>query len=309
MRLPFLPMLFVAMLSSMSQAGERTVAVTIDDLPYQRGNSLAEIQTLTERLVNQLVAHKVPSAAFVNEAKLHDGGPEELTQRTALLRRWMDAGAELGNHTYSHMDINTTPLDAYKQDILRGHQITQQLMKERGMTLRYFRHPYLRTGKDPQTNAELARFLEQHGYTIAPVTIDNDEWIYASAYDKAAEAKDEVTMRRIASDYISYMEHCFAFSEHLATQVFGRDIKQVLLIHANALNADYLDELIAMIRKRGYDFISLPEALEDPAYRSKDTYVGPRGLSWLFRWSGGKQLDTAKAPQIPEYVTKLAELD
>jgi peptidoglycan/xylan/chitin deacetylase (PgdA/CDA1 family) len=302
------PLLFAALavLAAPLYAAERYVAITIDDLPYQRGNSLAEIQGLTDKLVEQIRAHKAPVAVFVNEGKLHDGGEQELKARTALLEQWLDAGAELGNHTYSHAEINNIALDVYERDILRGEEISKQLLSKRGKALTYFRHPYLHTGQDAKTRAALAEFLREHHYIVAPVTIDNDEWIYAAAYDKAAEQKDEATMRRIGADYLTYMNQAFAFSEHVAQQLFSRDIKHTLLIHSNALNAQYYDELIDMMKKRGYEFVSLSAALEDDAYRSEDQYVGPKGLSWLFRWGVGQELDTSKAPEIPTYVRELS---
>lgn len=302
------PLLFaaLALLAVPLHAAERYVAITIDDLPYQRGNSLAEVQALTDKLVEQIRVQKTPVAVFVNEKKLHDGGEQELKARTALLEQWLDAGAELGNHTYSHVDINTIAFDVYKQDILRGGEISKQLLRKRGKKLTYFRHPYLRTGEHAQTRAALAEFLRDHDYVVAPVTIDNDEWIYGAAYDKAAEREDEATMRRIGADYLAYMDQAFAFSEHVAQQLFGRKIKHTLLIHANALNAEYYDELVAMMKKRGYELISLSAALEDDAYRSEDKYVGPKGLSWLFRWGVGQELNTSKAPEIPTYVREVS---
>ena len=287
-------------------AAERYVAITIDDLPTQRGNSLAEVQGITSRLIEQIRGAGTPVTAFVNEAKVHDGGEQELNARTALLEQWLDIGVELGNHTYSHADINSVGLDAYEQDLLRGEKILKQLLRTRGKTLTYFRHPYLHTGKDAQTKAALAAFLRDHNYVVAPVTIDNDEWIYGAAYDKAAEKKDEAAMRRIGTDYLAYMNQMFEFSEHVAQQVFGRDIKQTLLIHASALNAQYYGALTDMMKKRGYAFVSLSDALKDPAYRSEDKYVGPRGISWLFRWGQGKPLDDSKAPQIPSYIRELS---
>lgn len=296
----------LALLAFPAHAADRYVAITIDDLPYQRGNALAEIQALTNRLIEQVRSNETPVAVFVNEKKLYDGGEQELKARTALIEQWLDAGAELGNHTYSHADINTTPFDVYRQDIVRGEEISRSLLRERGKTLRYFRHPYLRTGQDAQTKRALAEFLRERHYIVAPVTIDNDEWIYGAAYDKAAAQKDEETMRRIGVDYLAYMDQAFAVSEQLARALFGRDIHHTLLIHANALNAEYYDELVAMMKRRGYAFISLSAAFEDDAYRSEDTYVGPRGLSWLFRWGADRTLDTSMAPQVPAYVRALS---
>lgn len=296
----------LALLALPIHAAVRFVAITIDDLPTQRGNSLAEIQAITNRLVEQIRTQGTPVTAFVNEAKLHEGGEQELSARTALLEQWLDIGVELGNHTYSHADINAVGLDAYKQDLLRGETISKQLLRKRGKTLTYFRHPYLHTGKDARTKTALTAFLSEHGYIVAPVTIDNDEWIYGAAYDKAAEKKDEAAMRRIGADYLVYMNRMFEFSEDIAQQVFGRDIKQTLLIHANALNAEYYDKLTAMMKERGYAFLSLSDALQDPAYRSEDRYIGPRGISWLLRWGQGKPIDESKAPQIPLYIRELS---
>ncbi len=299
----------VVLLAMSAQAAERYVAITIDDLPYQRGPTLADVQLLTDHMLEQIRKQKEPVMGFVNESKLHDKGPEELAARTALLEQWLDAGAELGNHTYSHADINVVDFESYKQDVLKGGEITRPLLRARNQTLRYFRHPYLRTGKDEETKNALEVFLREHDYVVAPVTIDNDEWIYALAYDIAAERKDVATMRRLGQDYIAYMTQAFEFSEHVATQIFGRDIKHVLLIHVNTLNADYYDELMAMMKARGYKIVTLAEAMTDSAYQRQNLYVGPQGWSWLFRWSVGTKLDTSKAPQIPSYIRELSGIE
>jgi len=63
------------------------------------------------------------------------------------------------------------------------------------------------------------------------------------------------------------------------------------LLHANLLNADYFDDLVQMMRRHGYAFITLDQALQDKAYESLDTYTGLKGISWLHRWAitkGGK---------------------
>ena len=79
----------------------REVAFTFDDLPATRSAALATIQQTTARLLRMLTSERVPATGFVNESKLFVGN--ELDERTALLEAWLDAGFDLGNHTYSHV--------------------------------------------------------------------------------------------------------------------------------------------------------------------------------------------------------------
>lgn len=284
----------------------RAVAVTIDDLPTVRGRTAARRARITAGLLGHLTAFDVPAVGFVNESKL--GRPPQ-PERIALLEQWLDAGLDLGNHTYAHPNFYTTPLDDYQADVVRGEPVTAGLLTERGARLRYFRHPYLNTGPDGETKAAFERFLDRRGYTVAPVTIDNDEYVYALAYDRAQSAGDDALAARIGRDYVRYMDEMFAFYERLARDLLGREPAQILLLHANALNADYLDGLARMMQARGYRFISLGAALQDSAYALPDRYAGPRGLSWLQRWWTTEGRPLRAEPDPPEWVLETAYPD
>ena len=262
------------------------------------------MQAITSGLLRHLDAYDIPATGFVNEQGL--GEPDVQPERVALLERWLDAGHDLGNHTYAHPSFYTTPLADYQADVLRGETVTVRLLGERP---RYFRHPYLNTGPDLETKTAFERFLAEEDYEVAPVTIDNDEWIYALAYDKAEAAGDSALAARIGTDYVRYMDEMFAFYEGLSRDLLGREPAQVLLIHANVLNADYLDELAAMMQARGYRFISLEEALQDPAYRLPDEYTGESGLSWLQRWWITQGNERRKEPYPPKWVVDVAYPD
>ena len=86
------------------------------------------------------------------------------------------------------------------------------------------------------------------------------------------------------------METIVKHFEKLSLDFLGYEVKQILLLHANTLNADYLDELIQMFQNRKYEFISLDAALQDPAYQLEDVPV-KKGLSWLHRWMLAKGLE------------------
>jgi peptidoglycan/xylan/chitin deacetylase (PgdA/CDA1 family) len=286
-----------------SAAPRRQVAVTFDDLPFTGDGGktgLGELREYTAKLLASFAANKIPVIGFVNERKLQREG--ERDARIALLRMWMDAGHELGNHTFAHPYFYRTPLAAFQQQVIDGEPVTRALLAERGLKLRYFRHPYLNTGPDLKTKEAFEKFLATRGYRVAPVTIDNAEWIFAEAYAKALQGGDRETAKRVADEYVPYMEEMFDFYERMSVELFGREIAQTLLVHANALNADHFDRVAAMLKRRGYEFVTLDEALKDKAYEHRDDYTGEVGISWLQRWAitrGGK---FKKEPALTPYM-------
>ena len=284
-----------------SDSANRAVAYTFDDLPATRFTSLADAQGITARLLGHIRALRLPAIGFVNEGKLF-ATPGEEDSHIALLAAWLDAGLELGNHTYSHLRLYDAALADFQADVLKGEQVTVRLMAARGRRPRYFRHPTLNTGRDLATKAAAELFLAEHGYAVAPVTIDNDEYLYALAYDRARGRGDSAQLARLGRDYVRYMAAVFAYHETLSRSLLGREPVQVLLLHANALNADWLDDLAAMVVGRGYRAVTLDEALRDPAYALPDEYVGPRGPSWLERWARTRGLDPGTPPAVPQWV-------
>ena len=294
-------MLTALLLGLALQGTDHRVAVTIDDLPAVRVASLADARRMTSRLLDQLAGMNVPAVGFVNEGKLDAVAGEKL-DRIALLSAWLDAGHDLGNHTYSHLRFYSATTEAFQADIIRGEQITRPLMAARGKTLRWFRHPTLNTGRTLQARDSMDQWFTRHGYLVAPVTIDNDEFVYAAAYDRARSRADSALMKRLGDDYIRYMDDVFGHYEQLSLALFGRLIPQILLLHANWLNADYMTPLIGMMTGRRYRFISLSEALADSAYRHPDRYIGSRGPSWLERWAVTRGQSPASQPEVPAWV-------
>lgn len=267
----------------------RRIAVTIDDLPFvDHGLPLADVRAKTAALLAVLKARAVPAVGFVNEGKLQVKG--ERDARVALLEAWLDAGLELGNHTYSHADFQTTPLRAMEAEVTRGEVVTRALVAARGGALRWFRHPYTHTGPTRKAKAAFEAFLASRGYAVAPFTVEHADYLFARVYADARRANDAETAARVRAAYLDHSDTLLDWFEGLARELFGREIPQVLLTHANELNADALDELLGRLVRRGYAFVSLSEALSDPAYASPDGYVGPTGPSWLHRWRAGRGL-------------------
>jgi peptidoglycan/xylan/chitin deacetylase (PgdA/CDA1 family) len=162
----------------------------------------------------------------VNERKLFVAGEgsADANRRTSLLQMWLDAGLELGNHTYSHLDLNTVPLERFQADVLRGEAVTRGLMAAAGRRLQYFRHPFLHVGATLETRRAFESFLASHSHTMAPVTMDNDEFVYAAAYANALRAGDATGAARIADDYLRYMVEVFSFFEEVSLELSGRPV-------------------------------------------------------------------------------------
>ncbi|HEV2115184.1 MAG TPA: polysaccharide deacetylase family protein [Terriglobales bacterium] len=286
---------------------ERQVAITVDDLPAAAAERMsgAQIDEMTAKLVGTLHDQKVPAVGFVNAGKLFKWG--EVDERIKALQIWLDNGFELGNHTYSHASLNRVGLKDWEDEVIEGEPVLKQLLAEHHMKLRYLRHPYLDTGKDLQTRRAAEAFLSARGYSVAPVTLDAWDWMYAPVYADAKKRGDAALEQKLVSSYLSYSNDVFAYSEQLSTKITGYEVKQILLLHGNELEADHIGELLDVLRKRGYRFITLQEALSDPAYGMPDTYVGEEGTGWLDHWAITQGKPPQGAPVFPQWVMERAE--
>jgi len=301
-------LLAFALLAPFIHAATRSVAITFDDLPAMTASEDddARLERLTRKLL--AVIGKTPAIGFVNEDKLLDDNDVMDPRRVALLKAWLDAGHELGNHTFSHVNLHEVTPAAYEEDILRGEAVTRPLMAAVGKEPHWFRHPYLNTGTSLEVRQEIEHFLGEHGYRVAPVTIDDSEWIFGHAYDRA---HGSLLRWRVRRAYLRYMEARFRWYERKSRLVFGREIPQILLLHATMLNADAFRSLARRIRRRGYRFITVDEAMADPAYSSPDSWVADGGLSWIVRWGVTRGISEEQFngdPPVPKWVQKLADI-
>ena len=295
--------------ASQSKDPIREMSVTFDDLPYVDidNRSLANAERTTAELLRVLKLHKVPVVGFVNEIKLDVKGEEDA--RIALLRQWIDAGMILGNHTYSHPDFNTITAEQFEEEISKGEVITRRLMESRRPYQLYFRHPMTHTGDTQAKKEAIEQFLAKRGYRVAPHTIENSDFIFNAVYVRALGRKDQETSSRMRREYLDFTIAATEFAERVSPQIFGREIPQTLLIHANDLNAACLDEMLKRFEDRGYKFVTLDQAMSDPAYQTRDNYVGRYGPTWLFRWvkSKGMNVSFKDDPDPPRSVMQLYE--
>lgn len=282
---------------------DRKIAITVDDLPASNAYSMdtATITDINAKIVATLHDQKIPAVGFVNEGKLYKSG--EVDQRIQALAVWLDSGLDLGNHTFSHLSLNRGGLQAFEEDVVRGETVTRLLLKQHKMTLSFFRHPYLDTGRDLQTRREAEAFLAARGYRVAPVTVDAWDWMFGAIYEDARKRGDTNLEQELVHQYLTHTDAVLTWTEQLSRDLVGYSIKQILLLHANQMEAEHLKDVLDLLRKRGYSFISLGDALADPAYSLPDTYVGEEGTDWLMHWAITRGKPPQGFPEIPKSVT------
>ncbi|MCP4898960.1 MAG: polysaccharide deacetylase family protein [bacterium] len=304
------PILSMAEETGRGSPTNRRMAITIDDLVVAQPSwhTAEQMERITDGLLSTFADHGVAAVGFVNQNKLEINGEVD-AGRHALLQRWLSAGHELGNHGYAHLDLHRVSSEEWMADVVRGEPATKSMVTAAGGRLRWFRHPYLHTGMSVQVLEETAAFLSARGYIVAPVTIDNSEWVYGRAYAHAYNTGDEELMRRIGTDYVRYMLEVVTFYEAQSLAIVGRAIPHVLLVHAYALNADWLDQLLDALEQRGYRWVTLENALEDPAYENATHgWIGRGGITWLHRWAITEGLDRSifkGEPVVPSWVESI----
>jgi peptidoglycan/xylan/chitin deacetylase (PgdA/CDA1 family) len=275
--------LVFALAGTFAHAG--TVAITVDDLPYAGGRS-AEAEAANRKLLAAFRAHRVPVTGFVIQKHVEVLGPPG----TRILKEWVGQGFDLGNHTYSHPDINALPLQEIEAEIVRGESEIGPLLKEKGKKLEFFRFPMNHTGDTKAKHDAIAHFLADSGYRLATCTIDTSDYLFNDAYEQMLANRDDASAHRLRREYLAYTRNEIEYYAALNTQVFGYEPPEVMLLHDNRLNADVIGQLLGIFEQKAYKFVSLDTAQSDPAYKTPDTYITNYGPMWGYRWAAERNV-------------------
>lgn len=249
--------------------------LSFDDAPWAGGDATstpAEVMALNQAIVGTLRDHEVPASVFFNCDKLQPA------ERSVEL--WSEAGFAVGNHTSSHIHLSKTPLDEWMDDVGRCHDVLRARLPE---PPRWFRYPYLDQGNTQELRDGAKARLAELGYQNAHVTVATTEWLLAFAYREAKRRGDRALQDELVAAYRQHMVEAVEQGRALAEAEVGRDTAQITLFHVNELAADHLGEVIDDFRARGWELVSLEEALDDPVFDLPDLYVGGGGISWLAR--------------------------
>lgn len=278
-------LLAVVLLNSGESHAAKSIAITIDDLPLMSRTpySTEDAAAANASILKTLQKHGVTAVGFVNEDRLLVRG--KVDAGIDILDQWLVAGMELGNHNYGHIGLWNSPLSSNQDAVVKGEVFTRWLTSLRGKPLRYYRHPFTQTGRNAAEKQAFEEFLSARGYTVAPFTIEHDDYLFSCVYDKLAHTQDSNKRTLVISEYLSHLQTSVRVYESMSEQLFGRQIPQIFLIHATRLNAEALDAMLQALRSMDYTFVTLETALLDEAYRSKDNASKQFGPSWLTRWA------------------------
>ena len=314
MRSTPLLILCVFVLTPWVSAQNLTVAFTVDDLPFVRSEvNQGSLQVLDKqaaaanrKLLAAFARHHVPVTGFVIEKGVEELG---IPAGAAILRDWTMHRFDLGNHSYAHPDFNDLTVAQFEDQIDRGEKTFVPLMKAAGREPEFFRFPFNHTGDTQPKHDAVAAYLVAHGYRLAPCTIETSDWLFAAAYGRMLARRDEASASRLRADYLAFTAAQIDYFEALNMQVLGYDAPQIMLIHDNQLNADVIDDLLALFEKRQFRFISLDTAESDPAYRIPETFITAYGPMWGYRWAKerGVKVNGSLEKDPPKWVVDYAK--
>jgi peptidoglycan/xylan/chitin deacetylase (PgdA/CDA1 family) len=271
------------------------MAITVDDLPVHgdlpANTTRAEI---AKKVIEAFKAKGVPGVyGFVNAKNIGANGD---TEKDSVLKIWANSGFPLGNHTFSHIDLNTSTIQAFEDEIVANESVLQGLMGGRDWHL--LRYPFLHEGDTLEKRHAIRNYLADHGYKVAQVTLDFGDYAWNNPYARCVAKQDTQSIEWLKSSYLQAAKDDIELDRKLSAQLFGRDIKYVLLMHIGALDSVMLPDLLDLFRKMGFHFVSLKEAQKDPAYQSDPDAALKFGGTLL------EQLTEAKHLQYPPHADR-----
>ena len=260
---------FVFVFAALSLArplyAQQKIAFTWDDLPAHSSlPSGTTRQQIIDAIISTTLAQHLPAPyGFVNAKPIEDT-PDLIN----VLKAWRSAGFLLGNHTWSHMNLNdqNATLEAWEADLLRNEPV---LSKEMGTAdFHWLRFPNLSEGTAPDKKQGVRRFLAAHSYKIAGVTMSFSDYAYNEPYSRCVAAGDQTALGRLENSYLEEAAKNLDYAHRMSMALYGRDIPYILLMHVGALDAKLLPNLLEMYELHGVQFISLQEAAEDRFYQN-----------------------------------------
>jgi peptidoglycan/xylan/chitin deacetylase (PgdA/CDA1 family) len=252
----------VAFLVLPAMCAAQKLAITFDDLPQNGGLPPNVTRTeITRKTLAVLKKHHLPPVyGFINAKKL-EGTPDG----AEALKLWA-AAEPVGNHTYSHMNLEENTPEAFERDVEQNEPVLELLTSTGDW--HWLRYPYLHEGDTVEKRRAVRDYLKMHNYKIAQVTVDWEDYLWNTAYARCVTTNDDKSIAWLKSSYMSTASAYIDLSRDMSKLIFGHDINHVLLLHLGAFSSTIVPDALELLKKKGFKFVTLEEAESDPAYQT-----------------------------------------
>ncbi len=262
------------------------LAITFDDLPLngEPPPGVTRVETARNVLAILKKRHVPPVYGFINAEKL-----EGDADGAEALMLWA-AAEPFGNHTYAHMDLEQNTAEAFEREILEDEPVLELLNGGAKDNWHWFRYPYLHEGDTVEKRRVIRAYLKAHGYRIAQVTLDWEDYLWNTAYARCVAKNDTKSIAWLRSSYLSTAAEFLDLGREQAKLIYGHEINYVLLMHLGAFSSTILPDALDLLKKKGFTLVTLEEAESDPAYEG-DPDVGLHDAgTMLDQWMQVKQI-------------------
>jgi peptidoglycan-N-acetylglucosamine deacetylase len=244
-----------------SQAQPSQVALTFDDLPSHGPlpEGLSRVDIINSIIAALRAANAPQVYGFINAKSL-----AEEPGTGQVLQLWRDAGFPLGNHTYSHMDLDTNSLEAFEKDVLAIEATLQKYGA--GEDWHWFRFPFLHEGDTAEKHRGIEAFLKARGYQVAEVTLSFNDYAYNEPYARCLAKHDAPAIEQLKQSYMDGAAESLERGRKISDQLYHRGTKYIMLLHVGGFQTVMLPKLLDLLKQKNFQLITLPEAAADPIY-------------------------------------------
>jgi peptidoglycan/xylan/chitin deacetylase (PgdA/CDA1 family) len=237
------------------------IALTFDDLPAAGSLPPGENRTIiATKLTAELTANHLKGIyGFVNAIKLENDPDAQ-----QALRIWVDAGMNIGNHTWSHPSLGDLSAETFEEEIARNEPALAQYAGARNW--HWLRYPFLAEGETLEKRDAVRGWLSQHGYRVAEVTLNFQDYSWNDAFGRCTARQDAAAIAWLRQSYLQSAADFITLGREEEQIAFGHEIPNVMLLHATAFTTMMLPDLIDLLRKEGFRFAPLAKVERNVAY-------------------------------------------
>lgn len=253
MKMTVLLAAWILPICSAATAETRTIALTFDDAPRE-SSAYLDGSARARKLIAALDAADVPQVAFFCNTERFDASGKSRIESYAA------AGHLIANHSHTHLDLHRAGAEHFVADVRTADELLRAIPNRR----KWFRYPYLHEGRTADERDAVRGALKKMEYFSAYVTVDNYDWYMDALFQEAVRAGKTIDFDKLRKAYVDLLTDSVEFYDGLAREQLGRSPKHVLLLHENDLAALYIGDLVARLRRDGWEIVSPESAYADP---------------------------------------------